>query len=376
MSGLPSPARFLAWALRVGGTLPTGQEDTGLTEGAFSPHAALAITLRAWQHSQLPEMRVHLNLGYRWNAAEETGFGVGGDNGFQPWPPRYPAVPEGGQDGDNDFLSWGAALEFRQGDTSLFVEYTESRLQWAEEVADREYQRFVTAGLTWGRSEGLAVKLAYDVSLAREDRQTIFTAAYPDLVTRLALSYQFPLGGRDTDEDGIPNRNDLCPYVAEDRDGFRDRDGCPDPDNDGDGVLDISDGAPLEAEDLDGFQDEDGVPEYDNDGDGLEDHRDICPDAAEDYDGHRDEDGCPEEFLDADQDGIEDDADRCPGRPEDADGFEDQDGCPEADNDLDGIEDGADECPNRPEDYNGIEDDDGCPDSPEAATEPSALDDS
>ena len=39
-------------------------------------------------------------------------------------------------------------------------------------------------------------------------------------------------GGIDTDGDGIPDAQDLCPTEAEDKDGFEDEDGCPDPDND------------------------------------------------------------------------------------------------------------------------------------------------
>ena len=366
VAGLPRPASFLAWALRVGSSLPTGDRDLGLSEGKASPHAVLAVSIRAWQRSQLPEMRLHLNAGYRRNSNRD-GFGAAGGSGFQPWPPRYPAVAEGGEARDNDFLLLGAALEFRQGDTSLYVEYSEARLPWAEGVADREYQRFLSAGLCWGRTESLALSLTYDVSLALEDRQTAFTAAYPDLVTRLALSYQFPLGGRDIDDDGIPDRKDRCPEHPEDRDGFLDQDGCPDLDNDGDGIPDSRDGAPLQAEDRDGFADGDGVPDPDNDGDGIPDAQDDCPDEAEDLDGHRDDDGCPDVFLDRDGDGIEDAEDRCPDRAEDLDGFEDQDGCPEQDNDLDGIEDELDDCPDQAEDYDGIEDDDGCPDEADRA---------
>lgn len=65
----------------------------------------------------------------------------------------------------------------------------------------------------------------------------------------------------DDDEDGVSNRFDLCPNLAEDMDGFEDEDGCPDPDNDGDGIPDITDKAPLLAEVFNGFEDEDGAPD-------------------------------------------------------------------------------------------------------------------
>ena len=66
---------------------------------------------------------------------------------------------------------------------------------------------------------------------------------------------------RDRDGDGILDRDDACPDVAEDFDKFEDTDGCPDLDNDKDGILDVDDGCPDTPEDGDGFEDEDGCPE-------------------------------------------------------------------------------------------------------------------
>ena len=163
----------------------------------------------------------------------------------------------------------------------------------------------------------------------------------------------------DNDRDGIPDTQDKCRDAAEDFDGFQDEDGCPDPDDDGDGILDADDKCRSEAEDKDGFQDEDGCPDPDNDQDGILDKVDMCPNGAEDMDGFKDEDGCPD--PDNDLDGIPDKQDKCPNEPEDKDGFEDDDGCPEPDNDLDGILDKLDKCPNDAETINGIDDEDGCP---------------
>ena len=120
-------------------------------------------------------------------------------------------------------------------------------------------------------------------------------------------------GSSDRDGDGVPNARDACPDQAEDVDGFRDDDGCPDLDNDGDGVADTKDGCPDAAEDRDGFQDDDGCPDPDNDGDGIVDAQDRCPDEAEDLDGFQDDDGCPD--PDNDGDGVLDAADRCPATP-------------------------------------------------------------
>jgi OOP family OmpA-OmpF porin len=167
----------------------------------------------------------------------------------------------------------------------------------------------------------------------------------------------------DRDGDGIKDDLDQCPDDPEDKDGFKDEDGCPDPDNDNDGILDVDDRCINEPEDRDGDQDWDGCPENtdgDRDGDGILDSKDKCPDDPEDKDGFQDEDGCPD--PDNDQDGIPDKRDQCPNDPEDKDGFEDQDGCPDPDNDKDQIPDVKDKCPNEPENYNGFEDEDGCPD--------------
>ncbi len=133
-------------------------------------------------------------------------------------------------------------------------------------------------------------------------------------------------GSNDADRDGVPDKIDQCPNAAEDRDGYNDGDGCPDPDNDGDGLLDAVDACPNLAEDFDGWRDTDGCPDLDNDGDGVPDARDKCPDAAEDINGFQDNDGCPDQ--DTDSDGVPDLRDKCPGT--EADSLVDKDGCPVA----------------------------------------------
>jgi len=142
---------------------------------------------------------------------------------------------------------------------------------------------------------------------------------------------------KDTDGDGIPDDRDQCPTEPEDKDGFEDDDGCPDPDNDQDGIPDVKDKCPNQPEDRDGFEDDDGCPDLDNDGDGIPDTQDRCPGTDKDK---------KNKFKDT---------------KEDIDGFQDDDGCPDLDNDGDGIPDKLDKCPNEPEDINGVEDSDGCP---------------
>lgn len=126
----------------------------------------------------------------------------------------------------------------------------------------------------------------------------------------------------DSDGDGLMDTDDECVLDAEDADGFKDEDGCPDLDNDEDGVLDANDKCPLEVEDPDGFDDDDGCPDADNDGDGVADADDTCPEQAEDKDGFEDENGCPD--LDNDRDAVPDTEDKCPNSP----GALSEQGCP------------------------------------------------
>jgi outer membrane protein OmpA-like peptidoglycan-associated protein len=221
---------------------------------------------------------------------------------------------------------------------------------------------------------------------------------------RLMAGYTFG-GSNDYDGDGILNKVDKCIYKPEDKDGFQDVDGCPEPDNDSDGIKDKEDKCPgtmqdlhnnfkNTKEDMDGFKDLDGCPDRDNDKDGILDDDDKCPgkdvdiknnfkNTKEDKDGFKDLDGCPE--PDNDKDGVLDINDKCPGEEadisskfkktkEDIDGYKDKDGCPDLDNDTDGILDIKDKCPGKDfdiknnfkktkETINGFKDDDGCPDS-------------
>jgi outer membrane protein OmpA-like peptidoglycan-associated protein len=187
---------------------------------------------------------------------------------------------------------------------------------------------------------------------------TSSNATAPQL--RAALTLAYAPRGLDSDRDRVLDRDDGCLLEAEDRDGFQDQDGCPDPDNDGDGVADLADRCRDDAETSDGFEDEDGCPDLDDDEDGIPDVDDACRNDREDEDGFEDDDGCPD--LDNDADGVLDGADACPRDAEDRDGFQDEDGCPELDNDADGVPDGADKCPRDREDRDGFQDDDGCPD--------------
>ena len=118
-------------------------------------------------------------------------------------------------------------------------------------------------------------------------------------------------GAKDTDKDGIPDKDDACPEVA----GPKEFNGCPD--TDGDGIPDKDDACP----DIAGLKEFNGCP--DTDGDGVPDKDDKCPDVA----GPAENGGCP--WPDTDGDGVLDKDDQCPNEA----GPESNNGCPEPNDD-------------------------------------------
>jgi outer membrane protein OmpA-like peptidoglycan-associated protein len=225
----------------------------------------------------------------------------------------------------------------------------------------------VRAGFAFGGPEKFASALGLGVNLKYFSINASYKAIghllfVPSKGSEFATGITAAWGMKmDRDGDGILDKDDKCPEIPEDFDGFEDKDGCPDYDNDQDGIADTLDKCINDPEDKDNFEDADGCPDLDNDKDGIEDKLDKCPNDPEDKDNFEDDDGCPD--LDNDMDGIPDNLDKCPQVPEDKDMFEDEDGCPDYDNDRDGIPDSTDVCMNNPEVFNGYKDTDGCPDT-------------
>ena len=151
--------------------------------------------------------------------------------------------------------------------------------------------------------------------------------------TQYSAGLTFKFGAKDTDGDGIYDKDDACPEVA----GLKQFNGCPD--TDADGIEDSKDKCPTVA----------GTAEFqgcaDTDGDGVADPDDACPSVA----GLKQFQGCP----DTDGDGVTDASDKCPtvaGPVSNA-------GCPELDADKDGVIDKEDACPTVP----GPASNKGCP---------------
>lgn len=131
----------------------------------------------------------------------------------------------------------------------------------------------------------------------------------------------FKFGAKDTDNDGIYDKDDACPTVA----GLKQFNGCPD--TDGDGIADAKDSCP----DVAGLAEFNGCP--DTDGDGVQDKDDACVDVP----GLKTLNGCP----DADGDGVADKDDKC----KDVKGPKENAGCPWPDRDGDKVLDKDDKCP-------------------------------
>ena len=136
-----------------------------------------------------------------------------------------------------------------------------------------------------------------------------------NLLVTAGVQFTFGRVARDTDDDGVLDRSDLCPGTP--AGAVVDENGCP-LDADDDGVIDLTDkcpgtpaGAPVDAE---------GCP-LDTDGDGIIDLYDTCAGTPEG--AKTDEKGCP---VDSDGDGVYDGLDKCPETPGHL--KVDLDGCP------------------------------------------------
>ncbi len=187
--GLPRWLGLVVWG---GRNLATG--TGGLSEDAVSPEAGATLTLRVWRESQLPELRLHLSAGRRWNGNDARGYGAGLEMQPQPWFPLYPSAADAGGDDRNDFALRGVAIEFRQAAASLWLEYSELRLDRALNVSRREDQQTLAAGLRWGLQEGWALAADFQVGFWRDDLATPWYPRLPHQGYTLAISRQLALG--------------------------------------------------------------------------------------------------------------------------------------------------------------------------------------
>ena len=174
-------------------------------------------------------------------------------------------------------------------------------------------------GLTFWVTENVGLQLQSTYKHSFDDNRVADLDVPTHIQHFAGLTFKF--GGKDTDGDGIYDKDDACPEVA----GLPEFKGCPDTDKDG--IQDSEDACPEEV----GTKELNGCP--DNDGDGIINSEDACPDDK----GTKMMNGCP----DADGDGVADKDDKCPTVA----GAKDNAGCPWPDTDGDGVADKDDKCP-------------------------------
>lgn len=180
-------------------------------------------------------------------------------------------------------------------------------------------------GLNFWLNDNIALTLDTTYKVAFEDKNLDFF--------QHRAGVKFAFGGKDTDGDGVYDKNDDCP----DTPGLEEFNGCPDADKDG--IKDGDDDCPNTF----GLAEYNGCP--DADGDGIIDAKDSCPNEA----GSKDMNGCPDD----DGDGVINKDDNCPNEA----GPSSNGGCPWADSDNDGVVDKDDQCP----DVKGTASNNGCP---------------
>ncbi len=346
-------------------SLPTGDRASGLGEGAATTE------VRALGELRLVSLSVLGSLGFRLRTEERT-IGTRRFGDEIPWALGLSVKPQ----------------MFKWDDRGRWVLGIESH-GWLPAGPSAPFGDAAASGAYVGATAKYALRDAFLMGGVESG----FVRGPGNAPLRVVVGYTWSPREHDQDHDGIDDDHDECKFLAEDKDGFEDDDGCPEADNDDDGVMDTDDKCPLVPEDEDGFEDDDGCPDLDNDKDGVPDTEDACPDEAGPRSGDPTKSGCPN--RDRDDDGIPDATDKCPDEPEDKDGFEDDDGCPDPDDDGDGIPDAEDacpedkgepsedketngcpspdrdhdgipneldQCPDEPETYNGFKDEDGCPD--------------
>jgi hypothetical protein len=282
-----------------GAVLPTGDDKvlvtggSGLslapfTEDETTGFATAALTLRLTGSGAPLAMHLHAEGTFVDRGRRASG------NAFIPFRERLPLLTLG--ESPYDMFNLRFALSFTGVRGALYAELDLPRLNGARAVMrHEEMPRTLSPGFAL-RIRGIEFGGQLDLLFASDNEHTEFDPrlAYPDWGMRIRIGTDLVPHDRDRDGDEIGDITDRCPRTPEDRDGFADADGCPDPDNDGDLIYDLVDACPNTPEDRDRFDDEDGCPEPDNDGDGIPDESDLCPMSEEDMDGFEDWDGCPE----------------------------------------------------------------------------------
>ena len=209
-------------------SFPTGDEEKFLGEGSFAGQFLTVLEARYQKY------RVLLNLGYSIQGSDEL-INLSIDEQF----------------------FWGIGFRSLHFGEKLGVEGE----IFGRSLAARPFSEQVLTpveaniGFRYHAGRGWFLKVGGGGGITRG-------IGSPEFRALLGIQYAF-LGARDRDGDGVPDKDDFCPRDAEDRDGFQDVDGCPDPDNDEDGIRDWNDRCPNEPENFNRYMDDDGCPDPD-----------------------------------------------------------------------------------------------------------------
>jgi len=248
--------------------------------------------------------------------AKVTYWHAAGDLAWMPW--RGPV--------GNPFVSLGfGTARFHSADPNVrfsnFLDAPgdltqggiEGALGWTAWISDRWGVRVEGRDFAWLPKEKITVVRTHTMMMSA------------------GVTLAFGAKSRDTDGDGVRDRDDQCPLTP--HGAVVDARGCP-KDADSDGVLDGLD--QCAATPTGARVDVKGCP-TDADGDGVPDGLDDCADTPKG--ATVDAKGCT---SDSDGDGVLDGLDQCPDTPKGA--KIDAHGCP-IDSDGDGVPDGLDRCP-------------------------------
>lgn len=260
----------------VQGGVPVGDapRDLGADPGAwYWPHVVFEN-----RFGSTGRLKLGLDAGYRGHTGKNPKFGLDSTG--------KPQLKEGEFENGN-LATFGAGIAFRVLDPLDLVAET--------------YGSYLVGGKSDSKQKlsqeflgGIKLFVERNSYLMMGGGSRIFSTGFEAADVRMVLGFVFEPSIGDRDGDGYKDDQDQCPDDPEDFDGFRDEDGCPEPDNDKDGILDKEDSCPLDPEDKDGFEDTDGCPDPDNDKDQIPDVKDKCPNDPETYNGFEDEDGCPD----------------------------------------------------------------------------------
>ncbi len=203
-------ARHFLLSLAIPLSLPTGNDDALRGAGGITLGGQLLFA------AHLGRLGLGMDLGYRYRSQHPVGLAWADEVTFGPWVSigvtdtlalrgEVFAEKTVGSDVDGaDFpIEVLGGLEYRIGAVALY------------------------AGASFGLTDGIG----------DPDFRIIGGVRY----RKNAPPRQ---GFKDSDGDGVLDKDDACPREIEDEDGFEDLDGCPEPDNDHDGVLDADDECP------------------------------------------------------------------------------------------------------------------------------------